>query len=71
MAEYDSYEYSAQDINYQDIYSQNVQDADNNVINAQLSSCFRTPRGMVCRDFRTGIECMHPRFGRSFCRRFR
>ena len=55
------YEYDEDVLSYQDV----------NKVYANQSSCFRTPRGLVCRDFRRGIECVHPRFGRSFCYRFR
>lgn len=42
-----------------------------NNVEADADPCFMTRRGLVCRDFRRGIECVHPRYGRSFCYRFR
>ncbi len=53
-------------------YNQYVNDDASQYIYAdQRRNCFRTPQGTVCRDFRRGIECVYPRFGRPFCHRFR
>jgi len=62
MYEYDEYYYN-------DLSLQNVNNV--NDVNADQDPCFPVRGGLMCRDFRRGIECFHPRFGRSFCRRFR
>jgi hypothetical protein len=66
------YPYNGYDENscFQQDVSQDVSQDTSNVY-AEQATCFRTRMGRVCRDPRSGIECVYPRNRRPFCYRFR